>query len=86
MGNAGTKAEASAHISAGIEEKDLEKTSPDPPATGVTRKHSTISSARLFLGSEKIEYLTEDQKNLIRTSWKRIELDVARVGVITFIQ
>jgi hypothetical protein len=52
----------------------------------VPRKHSTVSTARLLLYGERLEYLTEDQKALIRFCWKKVEDDVARVGVITFIQ
>lgn len=51
-----------------------------------TRKQSTVSAARLLLLGEKVEYLNEDQKAQIRFCWKRIEADVARVGVITFVQ
>jgi len=64
----------------------------NPPAeTGSTstvaaRKFSTVSAARILLCSEKVEYLTPEQKGHIRLCWKRIENDVARVGVITFIQ
>jgi hypothetical protein len=55
---------------------------PIPP-----RKHSTVSQARLLLcGPPPIEYLTDEQKIFIRTSWKIIEADITRVGVITFIQ
>ncbi|CAG7822924.1 unnamed protein product [Allacma fusca] len=50
------------------------------------RKHSTVSTARLLLCGERIEYLTEEQKGHIRACWKVVEDDVARVGVITFMQ
>ena len=52
----------------------------------VPRKYSTVSTARLFIYGEKIEYLTEEQKGHIRTCWKTVENDVQRVGVITFMQ
>jgi hypothetical protein len=57
------------------------------PASIPTRKHSTVSQARLLLcGPPPVEYLTEEQKIFIRTSWKIIEADIAKIGVITFIQ
>jgi len=51
------------------------------------RKHSTVSQAKLLLyGPPPVEYLTDEQKVFVKTSWKCIESDIARVGVITFIQ
>jgi len=65
-----------------------ESSAGDPPSVAhiPPRKHSTVSSARLLLCGERIEYLTEEQKGHIRLCWKKIENDVAQVGVITFIQ
>ena len=67
---------------------DSEESSADPPSSApiVPRKHSTVSTARLLLCGERLEYLTEEQKAHIRLCWKKIEDDVARVGVITFMQ
>ncbi|OXA57113.1 cytoglobin-2 [Folsomia candida] len=60
---------------------------PHHPPSLPPRKHSTVSSqARLLLcGPPPVEWLTEEQKIFIRTSWKLIEADISRVGVITFV-